>query len=283
MSELWSPHNDEAAELLTSETAALRWKNRPDNFMGRDLADVVQERYQKIGPAGIPSEVKQLNRGIYSALSRDSHARLRTEPAALTFQSNGMVRVISRGIDETVRRSTLLCCLDASLTEAVGAVSYLLDSRREADARNQSLAERIIGNDLPQGFRPDLGLHLANSGATETTFHFVNVPIRKLGILPNGAASWSANIVLADVEYIATFDVPAILLSDLAHAVGLSPIDLTFNRQVVKESSDDPHLVSVQCTLGETQTNGDEVFVPLVVKRVTAAGALANGRRDRYV
>ena len=271
MRELWSPHNDEAAELLDSEAAALKEKKRPDNFMGRDLAEVVQERYQKIWPAGIPSEVKELNRGIYSALSRDSHARLRTQPAALTFQSNGMVRVISRSIDETARRSTLLHCLDASLTEAVGAVSYLLDSRREADARNQSLAERMIGYDLPQGFRPDLGLHLANSGATETTFHFVNVPIRKLGILPNGVASWSANIVLANVEYIVTFDVPAILLSDLAHAVGLSPINLTSNRQIVKEVFDDPRLVRVQSTLGERQTNGDEVFVPLVVKRVTTA------------
>ena len=74
--------------------------------------------------------MRDLNRGIYAALSRDSHARLRIEPAALTIQSNGRVRVIPRRVDETTRRHTLLRCLESSLTEAVGAVSYLLETRR---------------------------------------------------------------------------------------------------------------------------------------------------------
>ncbi len=280
MRDIWIPHNGEAEALLADESARLKENGRkkprpPDNFMGQDLADVVQDRYQKIyGPAGIPNDVKQLNRGIYAALSRDSHARLRMEPAALTIQPNGTVRVIPRRVDETARRRTLLHCLESSLTEAVAAISYLLDARRRTDAEKlQSMAARTIANDLPPGFSPDLGLHLAHGGGAGTAFHFLNVPIRKLGVLPNGTACWSANIVLADREYAATFDVPAVLRSDLARAIGVSPVTLAPNREIVKHNLAGPPIVGLECTLGEIQRNGKETFVPLVVKRVVRAEA----------
>jgi hypothetical protein len=225
MSDIWSPHNEQAQASLDDASSRLRDNGKkkprpPDNFMGQDLADVVQDRYPRIfGPAEIHSDVKQMNRGIYAALSRDSHARLRLEPAALTILPNGTVGVIPRRVDETARRRTLLHCLESSLTEAVGAVSYLLEARKRTDAeKRRSMADRAISNDLPLGFSPDLGLHLARSGGAGTAFHFQNVPIRKLGVLPDGTASWSANIVLADREYIATFDVPAVLRNNLARA-----------------------------------------------------------------
>jgi hypothetical protein len=165
MRDIWRPHNEQADGLLANASARL-WDNGkkkprpPDNFMGRDLADVVQERYPRIfGAAGTHSDVKQLNRGIYAALSRDSHARLRIELAALTILPSGTVRVIPRRVDETARRRTLLRCLESSLTEAIGAVSYLLETRRQTDAEKlRSIADRAIANDLPPSFSPDLGL-----------------------------------------------------------------------------------------------------------------------------
>src|SRR5262249_44005538 len=125
MRDIWIRYNGSAEELLVGESAHLKENGKkkprpPDNFMGKDLADVVQDRYQRIyGPAGIPNDVKQLNRGIYAALSRDSHARLRLEPAALTIRANGTVLVVPGPMDDTARRRTLLHCLESSLTEAV--------------------------------------------------------------------------------------------------------------------------------------------------------------------
>src|SRR3989442_49708 len=89
-----------------------------------------------------------------------------------------------------------------------GGLSYLLDARERADTeRLQRIAAQATKEHLPPGFKPDLGLHLAHSGGGQTTFHFVDVPIYKLGVLPEGIACWSAGIVLGDREYIATFDV----------------------------------------------------------------------------
>jgi hypothetical protein len=274
MLEIWTPHNNEAEGLLASEGARLKESTRakprpPDNFMGRDLADVVQERYQRVWPAGIPNEVKQLNRGIYSALSRDSHARLRVEPAAFEIQPNGAVRVIPRRVDEDTRRRTLLNCLESSLTEAVGAVSYLADARRRIDAELlRHSAGRAIASELPPGFSPDLGLHLAHIGGAGTTFHFMNVPIHKLGVLPDGTASWSANIVLADGEYAATFDVPVALRGDLARVIRVSPMALAPSNEIRTHKLDGPPIVGVECRLGGMQSNGKESFVPLVVTRL---------------
>ena len=120
----------------------------------------MQERYTKIRPAGIPSDFEQLNGGIYAALSRDSHARLRTEPAALTIQPDGTVRVTPRRLDETGRRRTLLHCLETSLTAPPARAPCLLDARSRIEAEKpRSLAGRAVANDLPRGVSPDLGLH----------------------------------------------------------------------------------------------------------------------------
>jgi hypothetical protein len=152
----------------------------------------------------LPPDTKSLNRGIYAALSRESHARLRIEPAALVFSSSGTVELIPRAIDEVGRRRTLLRCLDLSLAEAAGGLSYLLRARHHADANKVQDAAGTIKESLRPGFKPDLGLHLARSGGGTTTFHFLDVPIYKLGVLPAGLACWSAGIVLGDRDLIAS-------------------------------------------------------------------------------
>jgi hypothetical protein len=276
MHDIWRPHNENAEELFADASACLKdaAKKRPrppDNFMSRDLADVVQERYAKIFGPGSDSDIKHLNRGIYAALSLDSHARLRSEPASLTILPGGTVQIVPRRVDETARRRSLLNCLETSVTEAVGAVSYLLETRRQADAKRlRSVADRAIAEGLKPGFYPDLGLRLARLGGAGTAFHFLNVPIWKLGVLPDGSASWSANIVLADREYIATFDVPAILRRDLARCIGIPPAKLAPEQGIVVHNLDGPPTVRLECVLGELQRNDREPFVPLVVRRLRA-------------
>jgi hypothetical protein len=277
MRDIWSAHNKAAAQLLTTESASLdesAKKRRPDNFMCKDLAAVVQDCYARMyGPTAIPNEVKQLNRGIYAALSRDSHARLRLEPEALTFLSNGTVRVIPRLVDESLRRRNLLECLESSLAETIAAVFYLLETRRQTYAEALRSAAQAISNDLPPGFSPDLGLHLAQCGGGGTVFHFRNVPLHKLGVQSDGTLLWSANIVLDDGEYIATFEVPVVLHGDLAGAIGISADRLAPSTEGVTHKLAVPCSLGLECTLGEIRRTGSDAFVPLVVKHVTPTQA----------
>jgi len=272
MREMWAPYCPEADALLSSEATWLdkHFRKPPDNFLGRDLAEVVQERHARVFNAAesLPAEVLSLNKGIYSALSRESHARLRLEPAAFIFGRDGTVEVLPRPIDEAGRRDTLRSCITMSLTEATGALSYRLSIRERDDvATRQAIASQIL-EALPPGFKPDLGLHLTRQGGSATTFHFLEVPIYKLGVLPEGLACWSAGIVIGDQAFIATFDVPATGLPDLAAAIGVPPQTLRPSAELVKHVLDGPPRVNVECRLGEVQRNIDQAFVPLVVRRV---------------
>jgi hypothetical protein len=279
MREMWTPYCPDADELLRSEGAWLDKHARkpPDNFLGRDLAEVVQERHARLHNAGrtLPADVVNLNRGIYSALSRESHARLRLEPAAFVFGRYGRVEILPRPVDEPGRRRTLTSCIAMSLAEAAGALSYRLSIRESGEvAERQVMASKIVEETLPPGFKPDLGLHLARQGGSATTFHFLEVPIYKLGLLPEGLACWSAGIILGGREFIATFDVPAMSVPELAVAIGVPSHTLRPSAELVKHVLDGPPRVNVECTLGEVQRNADQTFVPLVVKRVARAGAL---------
>jgi hypothetical protein len=113
--------------------------------------------------------------------------------------------------------------LDTSLTEANAAINYL--TQRLAQQRSEQLrpaAANLAAKPLPPHFKPDLGLHLIKEGGAAMTFRFPNVPVQKLGILPDGTIRWSGNITLAVGKvYICTFDVPRPLAPALARALGV--------------------------------------------------------------
>jgi hypothetical protein len=271
---MWPPYNPEANELLDEALSRLKQEGgkRPDNFVRADLAEVVQSRYPRIaGLMGLKDEIKGFNRGIYAALSRDSHARLRTEIAALEFHEDGRVQVVPKKVDDVAKARTLLHCLETTLIEAVGAVSYLLDARQRAEAerRNATVADAIAN--LPSGFLPDLGLHLAKGGSESNAFHFTAIPVRKLGLLPDGSASWSANIRLGDEYYIGPFDVPADLRETLADTIGLERESLEPARRIVMHEFEAPPCVDVSCTIGDLQRNEKEAFRPFIVVRLVRA------------
>jgi hypothetical protein len=274
--EMWAPHNPEAAGILLAENARLEEyekKHRSDNFMGQDLADVVEARYPRIlKQSGLPpSGLKSVNRGIYAVLCRESHARLRVEAAAIVISVDGTVQVVPRTIDEAARRETVLGCLESSLSEARGALFFLLERRKRLRTeRLESAAREETEDTLPPGFKADLGLQLARSGGGGTNLHFLSVPVYNLGILPDGTARWCANVVFEEAEYATTFDVPMALIEDLAAAIKTPAVTLRpTSRLVMREVEGSPR-VRLECTLGEVQRYSDQTFVPLVVKRLKA-------------
>jgi hypothetical protein len=232
----------------------------------------VEERYAKLAGAFGKSaaELSDLNSGIYTALSRESHAHLRGELAALRVAPGGTVTIVPQKADEASKNKLVLGCISSSLTEAAAALSYLIDSRqghRAADLARK--ATRIVEKPLGPGFKPDLGLHLMRRGGTSTMFHFSNVPVQKVGILPDGTVSWSSNITLGEQEvYIATFDVPLLLVPELQRALEVESGALMPGSQLKKHSLMQPRTVRLDCTLGAIQESAGGSFVPLSVTKI---------------
>lgn len=275
MQHIWCAHNQDAVALLHEETArldAFQKARTPDNFMGADLGDIVDQRHAKMASAsGKPvQQLKELDRGIYAGLSRESHSRTRLDPAALRISADGTVTVIPQKVDHAMKEKLVLGCISSSLAETDAALAYLLDSRQKARAKElERRAADVAQETLPPNFKPDLGLHLMKHGGTSTTFHFPGVPITKFGILTDGTVSWSSNVALTEQEiFIATFDVPRTLAADLASALGVDGAFLSPSTQLGKQSLASSVLLTLDCTLGEIRESAGGTFAPLCVIKI---------------
>jgi len=283
---IWITYNSDAEKILRHENAQLDafQKNRggADNFMGRNIGKIVEERYPKLaGALGTrAAELGELNSGIYMALSRESHAHLYGDPASLRVAPDGTVSIVSQKVDEISKNKLVLGCLSSSLSEAVAGLNYLIDNRRRRRSADlASEAARLAGKPLAPGFKPDLGLHLMSSGGASTTFQFSNVPVRKVGILPDGTVSWSSEITLEEqAVYIATFDVPQLLVPELQLALEVESGVLTPGPRLKKHSLIRPRTVRVDCTLGTIQDSSGGSFVPLFVTRIVMQGTESEKR-----
>lgn len=271
---VFKAHNPDAEMLMREENERLdtyERNRRADNFMNEDLGALVEARYPKLAAAfhGSVPQLQRTNQAIYAGLSRESHARMRVDPAGLTVTTDGAVRVIPRRVDEHARRKTVLGVLDSSIAEADAALGYLTQRRLQQQQEEIRLrAERLAQVPLPPKFRPDLGLHLMRSGGNETTFHFPDAFAERVGILPDGTVTWSASTTFGDQEFIATFDVPQALVLDLAKALAVEPRLLRAAKELRKHALSEPTLISLECRLGKVQTTNGETFVPLVATRV---------------
>lgn len=274
---IWSSHNSEAEMILREENRrldAFQKNRRPDNFMGEELAEVVQTRYPKLVPAsGKPvPEIQTLNRAIYAGLSGESHARLRLDPAGLQIFGDGTVRVMPRKVDLRAKQEIVLGFLDTSLAEATAALEYLLKERDQQQRdETQHEANRLAQEPLPPKFESDLGLHLMGSGGATTTFHFPSAPAQKLGILPEGTVTWSTGIKFGDKGFVVTFEVPPPLVAELAAALGIGPLELRPAAELRKHTLAEPTFIQLVCRLGQIQKNAVEAFVPLIATRVAQA------------
>jgi len=283
---IWAGHNPNAGKILRHENAQLdafqKDRGRADNFMGRNIGKTVKERYPKLAPAlgKSAAELSELNSGIYAALSRESHAHLRVDPAALCIAPDGTVSIVPQKVDETTKNNLVLGCISSSLSEASAALSYLIENRqRRRSAELEREADRLAAKPLPPGFKPDLGLHLMRSGGTSTTFHFANVPVQEVGILPDGTVSWSSEITLGEQEvYIATFDVPQRLVPELQRAPEVESGALTPGSKVKRHRLMQPVTVRLACVLGEIQNSSSGSFVPLSVTKM-AIQEIESGKR----
>lgn len=135
--------------------------------------------------------------------------------------------------------------------------------------------------EMPQapGFKPDLGLHLLCSGGKSTTYHFSNVPVEKVGILPNGSVSWSSEITFGEQEvYIATFDVPQVFVPELQRALEVESSVLTPGLPVRRHRLMQPRKIRLDCTLGEIQNSSSGSFVPLSVTKIVSQEIGAENR-----
>jgi hypothetical protein len=272
---IWSVHNPAAVTVFREENArldAFHKKRAPDNFMGEDLGQVVDQRHSKMSLASGRSvlDLKELDRGIYAGLSRESHSRVRLDPAGLRISSDGTVTVIPQKVDEATKKELVLGCLSSSLTEANAALAYLVECRqRQRPDKLQRRAADLTKESLPSNFKPDLGLHLMRSGGISTAFQFANVPINKFGILPDGTVSWSRQIALGEQEeYIATFDIPRSLVAELASALDIDRALLLPTTQLKKQTLTLPAVLALECRLGEIQQSPGGSFVPLTVIKV---------------
>ena len=273
---IWMAYNPDAEKILRHEEAQLDLlqKNRggADNFMGRNLGKIVEERYPKLAIAFGKSsaDLGELNSGIYAALSRESHAQLRLDLAGLRIGPDGTVGIVAQEVDEAGKDKLILGCVSSSLAEARAALIYLIDARRKRRAAALAAeADRLSKEPLAPGFKPDLGLHLMRGGGASTTFHFANVPIQKVGILPDGTVRWSGNITLEDQEvYAATFDIPQVLVTELVSAMGVEAGVLAPAREVKKHIFMQPRTLRLACTLGDIQKFAGDAFVPLSVTKI---------------
>jgi hypothetical protein len=273
---IWENYNSGAARILHDENARLdefqKDRGRADNFVGRDIGKVVEERYPKLATTLGESStgLGKLNSGIYAALSRESHARLRAYASGLRITPDGTVEIVPESVDETSKIKLVLGCISPSLSEASAGLSYLVESReRRRSAELAEEASRLATKPLAPGFKRDLGLHLMKIGCASTTFHFSDVPVHKIGILPDGLVRWSSDITLGEQEvYIATFDVPPALVPELQRALEVDRSVLTPGSEVKKHRLGQPRTIRLDCTLGEIQNSLGDAFVPLSVTRI---------------
>ena len=108
-------------------------------------------------------------------------------------------------------------------------------------------AAELIELPLRPGFKADLGLHLMRAGGMTTTFHFSNVPVEKVGILPDGAVSWSSEITLGEQErYVATFDIPVALVPEFRSALGIEGSALAPALQLTKYKLPQPRTLKLE-------------------------------------
>jgi hypothetical protein len=279
--DIWARYNQKAQAIIQDENARLdsfQKQRKPDNFMGDDLAAVVERRYSRLSIAAgkSVSDLTDLNRGIYTALSRESHARVRLDPAALKIAPDGSVSVIPQLVDPIAKTTLVLGCLASSLAETGAALAYLVEHRRsENDERVRLRAADLATTPLPPNFKPDLGLHLLHNGGGQSWFRFPNVPVQKLGFRPDGIGTWSGNILFTEVqEYIATFDVAPRLVPDLARALQMDVRELRPSKTPRKHILTQPGFVSVDCRLGEVHESETDSFVPLFVTKVARSSSV---------
>lgn len=272
--ETWANYYPPARQIALEELAILNKQKRPDNFLGRNLAEVATESYlilaQEKG-SSVPADSEEINRECYTALSRESHACLRLELSELRVDSDGFIEVKERPRDPKEVARNVTEGLGAIFAETIAAVQYRISKRWQA---NTALIMRSLGQfhpELPNGYLDDFGKYLAQQGFGGQIV-FPSVPITHIAELQDGTLSTSLAMDWGTEAKIATFD-----FKGHARQAMLAVISEDYPDLIIGNGQTTPHYIDlpepipviIKAELGREQKSEKESFVPFIVNEVT--------------
>jgi len=272
----WANYYPQAHQIALEELAILGTQRGPDNFLGRNLAEVATECYSVLAQekgAPSPADSQQTNREFYAILSRDTHACLRLEPSQLRVDSDGFIDVKEKPRDPKEVARSVTKGLGLIFAETITAIDYRISKRRQA---NTALVRTSLGQsrrELPNGYMDDLGTYLAQQGFGGQCI-CPTVPISRIAELQDGTLTTSLAMGYGPGAKLATFD-----FKGHARQAMLAIVSQEYPDVVIANEPNAPHYtdlpkpipVMVKAELGQEQKSESESFVPLIVNEVTRA------------
>ncbi len=271
----WALRYKDAESVVQVEMANLQKIKRPDNFLGKDMADAVGDAYAvlaKTTSCELPSDIVEVTRDAYRSLCRDTHACLRLEPRGLTIDSDGFVDVVKRERNVIAIEEGVAAGLASALSEAVMAVNFRIARRRDANLMAISSAASEHMGGVRENFRPDFGLFLFKQGLAHATQLFRGVQLFNVAVLPDCTVSSSAMIGVDDKIYMATFDFKGEcadqILQQLCNAYPGAELPERVSGKHRICHLPEPFTASLAASVGYFRHNSEDKFVPLVVTKV---------------
>jgi hypothetical protein len=274
---IWSKYYHQAQQLAQEELAKLVKQKGPDNFLGRNLADVATECYSILALEKgntVPSDSTDINRKFYASLSRDTHTCLRLEPDQLRIDADGFIEVKERPRDPKDIARNVITGLGVIFIETIAAINYRISKRRQENTEYMMSSLGNFHTELPNDYIPDLGLYLAQQGFKGVSY-FYEVPIGRIAELPDGTLSTKLGNGYGPDARLATFD-----FKGQAREVMLKIIFEIFPAIVFTKTENEPSYVelpkpipvTIKAELGKEQKTEQESVVPFIVIEVTKLG-----------
>jgi len=270
----WAHYYASAHQVALEELAILNKQKGPDNFLGRNLAEVATECYLILAQerdSSVPANSEEINRKLYATLSRDTHACLRLELSGLRIDSDGFIEVKERQRDPEEVARNVTEGLVALFTETIAAIEYRISKRRQANTNHLITSLGEFHPELPNRYLDDLGKYLAQQGFGGESI-FPVVPIGRIAELQDGTLSTSLATGFGTEAKMATFD-----FKGLARQAMLAIISEEYPEIVISNEQNTPSYIDlpkpisviIKAELGQEQKTETESFVPFIVTEVT--------------
>ncbi|MBW4481428.1 MAG: hypothetical protein KME14_02680 [Tildeniella torsiva UHER 1998/13D] len=117
-----------AVDLLNKQS------RRPDNWLGQSMGSLQDEAYKKIAKFfgnDIVEGSVEMNRSIYSRLSKETHARARLEPVSFGLGADGFINVEFATRDTEVNSKSVSLSTALSVQEAAMSLVYRMNSKTD--------------------------------------------------------------------------------------------------------------------------------------------------------
>lgn len=270
----WENVNADARALIEEAVASLRSQSRgPDNYLGRNLAEVAAECYEVLASAlgnVVPSDNIEINRRVYAGLSRDTHACLRLQPRALRAGAHGFVEVLETERDPMEVSEAVFLALSTSLRETIGGLQFRLAAREREEARGRLMGLQTAAASVRPDYYPDLGVQLAKEGLGHVECVFQGVPLVNVRELPDSTLTTSIVRVDAGQRQLVTFDLKGTSRAALLQLIQDRFPDLLAAAipASVRLDLPAPIVVNIRAALGQIQRSADETFVPFLVREI---------------